>query len=193
MKKIFWGFLLIFLNFHLTFNQHSLNILPDFAGYILLLRGARELEGDSEFFRNVRPFAAGMAVYTAILWVGALLGATSADSWLTLLLEFIAEVVSLYIAWVLIQGILKIETQREAVLNGGTLYQWWKGLAAVQIAAWLLKLLDNLANKTALLMAVMALAAVGVVLIVLYLIAWWKAVKAWEALPPQEADAEKNE
>lgn len=189
MKKIFWGFLLIFLNLNLTFNQHSLNLLPDFAGYIMLLRGAGELERDSEFFRDVRPFAVGMAVYTAILWTGALLGITSADSWLTLLLDLIAAVVSLYIAWVLIQGVLELETRREAILNGGTLYKLWKGLVAVETAVWLLRLLGNLVNLDNIFLgAAMALAltVVGFVLIVLLLIAWWKAAKAWEDLPPQD-------
>ena len=36
MKKVFWGFLLIFVNFNLTLNGHILNLFPTFAGYILL-------------------------------------------------------------------------------------------------------------------------------------------------------------
>ena len=69
MKKLFWGFFFIYLNFNLNFNQHSLNVLPDFVGYILLLQGARILEDESEFFSRARPFATGMTIYSAILWI----------------------------------------------------------------------------------------------------------------------------
>lgn len=187
MKKFFWGFLLIFLDFNLSINQHSLNILPDFVGYLLLMQGTKELEGEeSRFFRDVKPFAIGMAVYTAILWVGALLGITSEGGWLASILKLIAMMVSLYVAWALIQGVLELETQRAANLNGGTLYKWWKGIAAVQTAGWLLSLMANLANMEILLTLATALIIVGFVLTVLFLIAWWKSATAWEALPPRD-------
>ena len=47
MKGIFWGFFLIFINFYVTINGHTLNLLPTFAGYILLYRAAGELLGES--------------------------------------------------------------------------------------------------------------------------------------------------
>ena len=71
MRKLFWGFFFIYLNFNLNLNQYSLNILPNFVGYILLLQGMKQLEEESRFFRRARPFAVGMAVYEAILWIGA--------------------------------------------------------------------------------------------------------------------------
>ena len=43
MKKVFWGFLLIFVNFNLTLNGHILNLFPTFAGYILLYQAAEFL------------------------------------------------------------------------------------------------------------------------------------------------------
>lgn len=70
MKKLFWGFFFIFLNFHLNFNSYSLNILPDFVGYLLLFQGTKALGAESHYFRSIQPFTVGMAVYTAILWVG---------------------------------------------------------------------------------------------------------------------------
>ncbi len=55
MKGIFWGFFLIFINFYVTINGHTLNLLPTFAGYILLYRAAGELLGESGRFGKLRP------------------------------------------------------------------------------------------------------------------------------------------
>ena len=79
MKGIFWGFFLIFINFYVTINGHTLNLLPTFAGYILLYRAAGELLGESGRFGKLRPFAVAVAIYTGILWVGDLLGVTGAN------------------------------------------------------------------------------------------------------------------
>ena len=46
MSKIFAGFLFVFLNFNLTLNQtYTVNLLPDFIGFLLLYLGTRELLG----------------------------------------------------------------------------------------------------------------------------------------------------
>ena len=68
MGKFFWGFFFIYLNFNLSVNAHTLNVLPEFVGYFLLLQGLRELEEESGVFSDTRPFVVGMTVYTAILW-----------------------------------------------------------------------------------------------------------------------------
>ena len=45
MKKVFWGFFFIYLNFNLTLNGFTLNLLPDFVGYLLLYQAAGTLAG----------------------------------------------------------------------------------------------------------------------------------------------------
>lgn len=99
MSSIFWGFFLVFVNFNLTLNGHVLNLLPPFAGYLLVMKGCRELEEESGLFASIRPFALGMAVYTGILWLGDLLAVTGQGSWLTVLLGLAALAVSLYVSW----------------------------------------------------------------------------------------------
>ena len=56
MGKFFWGFFFIYLNFNLSINAHTLNVLPEFVGYFLLLQGLRELEEESGVFSDTRPF-----------------------------------------------------------------------------------------------------------------------------------------
>ena len=197
MKKLFWGFFFVFFNFHLSINQYTLQLLPDFVGYLLLFQGAKELETENRYFKNIQPFTVGMAVYTAILWAGELLGLMGDRGMyhqtLTGILALISTAVALYISWVLVQGVLEMESRRAADLNGGTLYQWWKGLAVLRIAGWLLGRMASLTNAAAMAMLATALTVASIVLNVLYLIAWWRAAKAWEALPPLGISEEEIE
>lgn len=189
MRKLFYGFLLMFLSFDLSVNGHTLDVLPDFVGYFLLIRGMKEMEAESGLFQNARPFAVGMMVYTAVLWVGNLLAVTG-EGWLTELLNLIAMIVELYIAWLLIRAVRETEEARGADLSSGRLFGCWKGLVAVQAAAKLLALMINLANVSVLISLIAVLAVIALVLNVLYLIAWWKATRAYEALPPKTAGPE---
>lgn len=189
MKKLFWGFFFIFLNFHLNFNSYSLNILPDFVGYLLLFQGTKALGAESHYFRSIQPFTVGMAVYTAILWVGNLLGVGGGSGYeqmLTQILSFVSTVVGLYVAWVLVQGVLETEDRRGADLNGQGVYKAWKVLTAIQVINTVVGWMVNLANIAALLVLVVPLVIVGVAVMIWYLMAWWKTAKAWETLPGQE-------
>lgn len=195
MKKLFWGFFLIFLDFNLNFNQYSLNILPDFAGYILLFQGMRELGEESRWFQSIRPFAAGMAVYMAILWLGDLLGVGSGSEYqqiLTDILGLLAAIVALYVSWGLTQGVLEMESRRGADLNGQRIDKMWKALAAVQIVNTVVGWMANLANIAALAALAVPLVIVGLVVIVLYLMAWWKAAGAWELLLRREDGGQED-
>ena len=175
MKGIFWGFFLIFINFYVTINGHTLNLLPTFAGYILLYRAAGELLGESGRFGKLRPFAVAVAIYTGILWVGDLLGVTGAN-WLSTLLELAALAVALYISWSVIQAILEMETHYGTDLNGTSARTAWFVLLAAQIAGTLGGLLlDALA-----LMALIAL-LVGII---------WFLAGLYDGLPPKDAGLE---
>ena len=54
MKKLFWGFFFVYLNFNLNLNAHSINILPNFVGWWLVLQGMEELKHESRYFENPR-------------------------------------------------------------------------------------------------------------------------------------------
>lgn len=181
MSSIFWGFFLVLVNFNLTVNGHVLNLLPPFAGYLLVMRGCRELEGESDLFAPIRPFAIGMSVYTGILWLGDLLALTGQGSWLSVLLGLASMAVSLYVAWAVVGAIRDMEVRRNTELNSGSLKTAWTVLAVAEIAVYLLGILGSL-------LALLGLAA-GVVGIVWFLVALWRSRKAYEALPPQGGPA----
>ena len=144
MSSIFWGFFLVLVNFNLTVNGHVLNLLPPFAGYLLVMRGCRELEGESDLFAPIRPFAMGMSVYTGILWLGDLLALTGQGSWLSVLLGLASMAVSLYVAWAVVGAIRDMEVRRNTELNSGSLKTAWTVLAVAEIAVYLLGILGSL-------------------------------------------------
>lgn len=195
MKKVFWGFFFVYLNFNLTLNGHALNLLPDFVGYILLFQAAGALAGESGRFRTLRPFAAGMAVYTGILWVGDLLAVTGGSGWLDGLLSLAAAAVSLFISWSVVQAVLEIERARGADLNGHAVRRDWLVLAiAVFVSIGLLLFCclllfttsEVLLTSAQLLFVELAL----IVVIVRFLHSLWKCAGRYELLPPRDPGPE---
>ena len=172
MSRLFWGFFLIFVNFNLNVNAHTLNLLPPFVGYILLLQGMRELEPESERFQGPQKFSIGMAVYTGILWLGDLLGAGSDGSWLGTVLGLVSVAVSLYVSWAVIQGVRDMENRRGTGLNGAAMQRAWAVLAVAEASCY------------AMLFLTPAMAAVGAIAalvgIVMMLAAFWRGKKLYE-------------
>ena len=77
MRNIFIGFILIFLDFNLTINNSQIGLIPDFIGYIIMINGLTEMADDSRLFLKSKPYAAGMAVYTGILYFADMFGISS--------------------------------------------------------------------------------------------------------------------
>ena len=48
MRAIFVGFLFIFFNLNITAGDSVIGLIPNFVGYILLVRGIKELENEIE-------------------------------------------------------------------------------------------------------------------------------------------------
>ena len=132
MKKVFWGFFFVYLNFNLTLNGHALNLLPDFVGYILLFQAAGALAGESGRFRTLRPFAAGMAVYTGILWVRPCWPSPAAAAGLDGLLSLAAAGGVPVHLLERGPGCFEIERVRGADLNGQSLRTAWFILLAAR-------------------------------------------------------------
>jgi len=55
MSAFFWGFLLVILDFDITFKTKAIGFLPDFLGYFFLLQGAKAFENTSERFVRTKP------------------------------------------------------------------------------------------------------------------------------------------
>ena len=183
MKKFAIGFLLILLDFNLNFNRFSLNVLPDFVGYWLLMQGMAEMEKENPRFTSPRPFAIGMAIYTALLWVGNLLGVSG--GFVMTVLNLVALAAHFYIAWVLVLALREVEQCREADLYGEMLYKRWKILLGINVALQLLRLLAMAVSIRVVMTAATILVLVNLIWSFLFVLGWNRSDKLYEELLAQ--------
>jgi len=180
MKKFAIGFLLIFLNFNLNFNQFSINVLPDFVGYYLLLKGSDEMKRENPRFEVSQPFMVGMIIYTAILWVGAVLGVSGGV--LGTVLGIIAQVVHFYIAWVLVQALREMEQNHGADLYGSVLLSRWKIMLGINVAIQLLRVLASVGTIRIVMTIATVLVLAALIWSFLFVLGWNRAANLWEEL-----------
>lgn len=175
MRNIFIGFLLIFLDFNLTINASIIGLLPDFVGYILLIKGIDELSRDTLIFSKAKPFSVGMVFYTGILYVIDLLGIKLNSSYFFTFLGIINIAVTLYITYIIVTGVKEIEVSRGIFLNSESLRAKWKLMAIFDILTY-----------TAIIFPALALIFLLVSLIakILFLFAFNTSKKLYEAIPP---------
>ena len=50
MRNILIGFILIFLDFNLNLGGSKIGFMPDFLGYIIVIKGLEEMVGESTLF-----------------------------------------------------------------------------------------------------------------------------------------------
>ena len=174
MNKLFWGFFFLFLNFSLNMNGASLQLLPDWVGFILLYLACNELEGESELFAKPRPFCIGLAVYTGILWLMDLLGIGANLGVVSWILGLAATCLNLYVSMLIIDAITNVEMHRNYDLCAAHLRKVWKVLAVCTIAANVLLIVPVVAAVLCILVA----AVTGIV----FLVAVHKTRKAYQQM-----------
>ena len=85
LRKVAWGWILL----HCNFNLGSLNILPDWLGYLLILQALSVLAASVRSAALLIPFGMGLTVWNLITWVLDIFGITIAFLWLDLLVTVI--------------------------------------------------------------------------------------------------------
>ena len=170
MDKLFWGFFFVFLNFNLNINAASLQLLPDWLGFLLLYLACGELLQESEMFGKPRPFCAGLAVYTAVLWLMELLGIGSDLGILSWVLGLAATCLSLYVSMLIVDAITNVEMHRNYDLCAAHLRKVWKVQVVATIAANVLLIVPAIALICALTAGITA---------IVFLVAVHGTRKAW--------------
>ena len=144
MDKLFFGFLLIFINFNLTINGHTLNILPDWAGYCLIYSGLNDLSDKGEHFPLAKPWCLDMAVYTGAVWLLEIFMGDTKLGIISWVLNIVATLVSFYVSYLILQGIADVERNQGVSLGQEGLMKVWKLYVICSLAAHVLVLLPPL-------------------------------------------------
>lgn len=113
IKRVFWAYFLIYINF----NLNSLNILPAWAGYLMLFGLLGTLAPEQPSVGLLRPFSLALAASALWDWTDQLLGGglPVLPGWLTLILGLI----TLYFHFQLFTDLAQL-AQRRGVPPDGT-------------------------------------------------------------------------
>ncbi|MCL2201088.1 MAG: hypothetical protein FWB75_03910 [Oscillospiraceae bacterium] len=167
----------MFLNFTLDIGASRIGLIPDFLGYIFMLRGLAEITDLSTRFSKVVPAAKVMVAYSSVIWVleflgvltnvelvgGIGAGAALLSNPLLIIAGLISTVLSLYISYNIIMGIMDIERDRGQDLATAKLYSTWKAMLVLILATNLLIIIPMLA-----IVAVIASFVVAIVYLVAF-------------------------
>ena len=91
VKKIAWGFLLILLDF----NVMTVNVLPDWIGYIIVVSSLGAVISDEDALRKLRPVGIILVVWNIIEWVAGIFGVGTYLSFVAV----IPIVLNIYYIW----------------------------------------------------------------------------------------------
>ena len=101
VKRIAWGYVLM----HVNFNLGTLDILPDWVGYLMILSVLPLVAAAEASAKLLKPFGIILTVWEVLIWVMNLLGAGDWDQgWMSM----VATVISLYFHFQLLTNLAAI-------------------------------------------------------------------------------------
>lgn len=132
MDKLFLGILFAMLDVHISLGSLRIGLLPDFVGYILMMKGLKALETESQWFSKGKLCALVMAVFTGVLYVMDLLEMSAQMGFLLWFLGLAALVVSLLLQYWIICGVRQMEARQFWDLQGDRLKSLWLVLTVMK-------------------------------------------------------------
>lgn len=73
LTKIAWAYVLLYLDFNLTVNDHALNLLPNWAGYLLIFSAIVLLGTELRSLLLLKPFCVLLGAVSGVDWLAVLL------------------------------------------------------------------------------------------------------------------------
>ena len=134
MDYLFWGFLLVFLDINIHFGVSTVDFLPSWLGYLLMIKGLDTLAEESERFAAARPWCVGMTVYTGVLWIADLFALGAELTFFTWLLGLAGTCVSFYITSIILDGIDRMQLRHGEIGAAGRGHRHDRRLSALDRA-----------------------------------------------------------
>lgn len=113
MIRLFWGLFFVLLDYKVTIGTAVIEILPDFLGYYLLMKGMESLAGESRSFDLGRHWAFAMSLLSGVLFLAELMNPETVTKIWLWGLELGALMVGLGIVKMIVKGL-------EQMGKGGT-------------------------------------------------------------------------
>lgn len=183
MGRILIGLLFVVLNFNVSLNYHTLNLIPNFVGYILIVLGCGELSGESGYFSRARVPAAVLAVLEGFNFLMNLFGLgimsitvniIRAAYNLSGLISIAGTAGFLLTTYLIVYGISDIEQNRNEYLASDSLKTYWLLSAAAHTVAYAFLFL--MLETPAFIMSIGAM-----VFVFLFIFSFYKTKRMYEA------------
>ncbi len=173
MGLIFFGFFFVFLNFEIAIGAGTLNVMPAFIGYLLILLGCGKIDDGSRCIFRIRGFSVPLAFISAAFTVLGLIPIPM-HTIARLLINLVSIGGALYVTYEVADWVKEKERERFRPLGGSDLS-----------SAWFLLAIGNLISLFASFMASMALLCLALQLLS---IAWYQMAlyRAWRKIEPSQ-------
>lgn len=142
MKKIFWGFLLIFIDINIGSGSFKIDLLPDFVGEILLLYGMKELQNESRHFNDYLTLAKGFIVVSVCSFV---IGLLVQSVLINIVISIVSVVLFIILSYHIVKGIADIQDKYSVYMEAEALYSCWVVIAVCTAMGILVYIIQFLA------------------------------------------------
>ena len=140
MKKLFIGLFFVLLSISINIGEISIDLIPDFIGYLLLISGLREFTAESGYFGKAAKLSIIFTVFSLALFVASIFGFSYSDEeikLIPLLAEAVCSAAGIYTAYLICRGIDQLENHHLCSLNSDKLIISWKVMTVMLIIAYL--------------------------------------------------------
>jgi hypothetical protein len=104
MIRLFWGLFFVLLDYKVSVGSAVIEVLPDFVGFFLLMKGMESLADKSIAFDRGRHLAFAMSLFTGVLFLADLMAPDSRMQIWLWLLELGAMIIGLCILKMILSG-----------------------------------------------------------------------------------------
>jgi len=132
MNLIIWGLVCIFLDVNLPVGPVTIDIIPDFIGFILIAYGMRQYASQLEYYRKIRPFVWGAAAVSATVYIANIFGVIPLNTMPAVVITVILMVLYLITTYYIYRGIRELEQAQGRVLGAENLRRIWIIMAAAE-------------------------------------------------------------
>lgn len=126
MNNLFIGMMLVYLSISFTFGNSKIDLLPDFIGFFIIVKGLVELSDKSDKFTKIKPFVQGLSIYTLITFCLNLFGLVNVLGGFAVILGIVYMILLIYTTYTIVLGIKDIENNLNTSLNSEKLMSNWK-------------------------------------------------------------------
>ncbi len=174
MNSIFFGLLLVILDFNIYLEVTTIGILPDFVGYILIIIGFTYLSDINKYFQIGAKVSIACAIISFIHYILAMFGVMMNLSYFAFgfdILLFILLAITLYL---LTKAITEIENEYDHYLYGDMLSVVWKANLATYALVIIATFVMNVLAAIALI--------ISVIILLTYMVIFLKSKKVFSKI-----------